>query len=308
MQSIPHSMAHRGAGATRTNARWHPYTPPRAPAAGTSTPSCTLLAPSYHQSNSQEAAYLITPAPSVYSTSPSSSSSSYSQSPFPPCSAPHQAAPLFLNKPQIPKVQPTKANYVASLVGESRISVYGNFSMDAYKLIIAVDMAYSSADNYFFRSSRKKFDRHLASGAYPGCIFNTNRHKGVGETAIICHSPMPITKAAISTTSLSIISEFPDSPTSLRLGGFHSCSSIDFMCYPDCFSRRTLRRQCRDGCIRKGFGSDKNVRTRGSETFTDNMQRPAICALLHRSCSDEGPGPGRKGEARFDNEGRAGIG
>ncbi|THH09381.1 hypothetical protein EW145_g2060 [Phellinidium pouzarii] len=29
MQSLQHSMAHRGVGATRTNSRWHPYTPPR---------------------------------------------------------------------------------------------------------------------------------------------------------------------------------------------------------------------------------------------------------------------------------------
>ncbi|KAL5507530.1 PCL5 [Sanghuangporus vaninii] len=119
MQSIPHSMAHRGAGATRTNARWHPYTPPRCSVTGVATPNYALLSSSsssqQHHLNSQES-YLITPAPSVYSISPTST---FSQSPHPLASALHQTAPSCLKQTQAQKTQLTKANYVASLVDQA---------------------------------------------------------------------------------------------------------------------------------------------------------------------------------------------
>ncbi|KAL5523609.1 hypothetical protein ACEPAG_7782 [Sanghuangporus baumii] len=121
MQSIPHSMAHRGAGATRTNARWHPYTPPRCPVTGVATPNYALLSSSslnqqnHHHLNSQES-YLITPAPSVYSISPTST---FSQSPHPLASALHQTPPSCLKQTQAQKTQLTKANYVASLVDQA---------------------------------------------------------------------------------------------------------------------------------------------------------------------------------------------
>ncbi|KAI5123700.1 hypothetical protein M0805_001726 [Coniferiporia weirii] len=121
MQSLQHTMAHRGAGATRTNTRWHPYTPPRAPgvlASGASTPNhVPLLSSASQHIPSQEHNYLITPASTVYSISPASSS--FSQSPHPLSSSSRQAT-LRAPKPlSVQKAHPAKANYVATLVDQA---------------------------------------------------------------------------------------------------------------------------------------------------------------------------------------------
>ena len=130
MQALPHSMAHRSAAASRTNARWHPYTPPRA--SGASTPGYGMLAPSsctpHHsiqQQNSQDHPYLITPASSVCSVSP------LSQSPHPlastsSCSQIHTSTQIPQTRTlPVPNAQTVKANYVASLVCESGAYVDG---------------------------------------------------------------------------------------------------------------------------------------------------------------------------------------
>ncbi|KLO14634.1 hypothetical protein SCHPADRAFT_927776 [Schizopora paradoxa] len=115
MQTLQQTMSHRGAGMTRTHARWHPYTPPRTSASNTPnyvhrsvpTPSSAVGSTSQH-----DASYLITPASSVYSISPASSFSS----------SPHasSSAPALLKT--IPGAKPptsSKPPFVASLVEQS---------------------------------------------------------------------------------------------------------------------------------------------------------------------------------------------
>ncbi|KAH8119276.1 hypothetical protein DFH11DRAFT_1493145, partial [Phellopilus nigrolimitatus] len=113
-------MAHRGAGATRSNARWHPYTPPRqmgaAGASAASTPNYAALLPSSHH-HCADNNYLITPASSVYTISPASSS--FSQSPHPSSSGSQLALPQAPKPQPVPKAPPAKANYVASLVDQA---------------------------------------------------------------------------------------------------------------------------------------------------------------------------------------------
>ncbi|PAV18544.1 g1 s-specific cyclin [Pyrrhoderma noxium] len=123
MQSLPYSLAHRGAA--RTNSRWHPYTPPRSSSGATSNFSTLLAANSTHQSQGAHEVntYLNSPANSVYTISPASTSSSVSQTPLPfSIPPPLSYAPNQLRKTQsfpMPKPSITKANYVATLVDQA---------------------------------------------------------------------------------------------------------------------------------------------------------------------------------------------
>ncbi|KAH8103737.1 hypothetical protein DFH11DRAFT_1714006, partial [Phellopilus nigrolimitatus] len=120
MQTLQHIMAHRGACATRSNARWHPYTPPRqigsAGTSAASTPNhAALLLSSHHHCVDNN--HLITPASSVYTISPASSS--FSQSPHPSSSDSQLVLPQAPKPQPAPKVPPAKANYVESLVDQA---------------------------------------------------------------------------------------------------------------------------------------------------------------------------------------------
>lgn len=84
MQTFHHNMAHRGSTATRTNARWHPYTTPRPSgnfAAGAVPTSCNYTALLSQSASQQNIGYLLTPGPAVHQF-PSTQNAS-SQSPFP---------------------------------------------------------------------------------------------------------------------------------------------------------------------------------------------------------------------------------
>ena len=127
-QVIQHAMSHRGAGATRTNARWHPYTPPRS--SGSAPAPLYAAAVRSNSSASTSSAtpptatqYLNTPASTVYNVSPADVAQTRISPtlpiPYPPQCAGH-AQPLLV-KQSSAKSLPTKQTYVALLVGESGI-------------------------------------------------------------------------------------------------------------------------------------------------------------------------------------------
>ena len=69
MQTFHHNMAHRGSTATRTNARWHPYTTPRPSgsfSAGAVPTSCNHTAILSQSVSQQNIGYLLTPGPAVH--------------------------------------------------------------------------------------------------------------------------------------------------------------------------------------------------------------------------------------------------
>ncbi|KLO04713.1 hypothetical protein SCHPADRAFT_911489 [Schizopora paradoxa] len=114
MQTLQQTMSHRGAGMTRTHARWHPYTRPRTSASNTPnyvhrpvpTPSFAVGSTSQHY-----ASYLITPASSVSTISPASSFTS----------SPHasSSAPALKTIPSAKPPTSSKPPFVASLVEQS---------------------------------------------------------------------------------------------------------------------------------------------------------------------------------------------
>ncbi|TDL26234.1 hypothetical protein BD410DRAFT_784304 [Rickenella mellea] len=122
MQTLPHVVAHRGASATRSNPRWHPYTPPRSVASGSTipTPNYASFRPLTNSHPPQSECYLNTPASTVYSVSPLQLlSSSHITSP------PHLIPGSATIRPVPPiqasqaKALPAKGNYSTSLVDQA---------------------------------------------------------------------------------------------------------------------------------------------------------------------------------------------
>lgn len=127
MQTLHHTMAHRGPGATRTNARWHPYTPPRpsgAFAAGAAAVACNYAPVPTQSIPQQNLGYLLTPASAVSQFTPASST--FSQSPLTVSTSQKYQNHIINPLPVAVKAHVARSSYdhslVAVLLGESNSS------------------------------------------------------------------------------------------------------------------------------------------------------------------------------------------
>lgn len=157
------------------------------------------------------------------------------------------------------------------------------------------------------RSNRKKLDRYLAPRRHPCRLLNTNRYH-CSFTTIISPLSSFRTEAQPGAAPFAVLTRHVLFAPPYRLLGSAAPFKVGINSISCCLPRRALWHQCNYCRIRKRPSPDQNLRTGGSSPLSNNMQRPAVGAVLYRSSEREGSRTPRKGEVWYGIKGRVGVG